>query len=232
MKVLIVTATKIESEKIIGHYNLTTKDELFYQNKEDSAAPKLLITGIGIVPTVYYLTKELQRKKYDVVINAGIAGAFTKEILIGEVISPIIEEFVDIGIETDEGFKTLFDCKLMDTYQFPFVMGKLLHSNKYLLEILKKQQIQLVRGVTVNKITGNKKEVNYMREHFHADVETMEGGAFFYTCLAEKVPFIEIRSISNYIGIRDKTQWNTPLAVKALYNKLIPLISSLHQSEF
>lgn len=230
MKVLIVTATKIESDKLIGHYNLTTKNEVFYRNKEKPETPDLLITGIGIVPTIYHLTKKLQKKSYDIIINAGIAGAFTKKILTGQVVCPVSEEFVDIGIETSNGFKTLFECNLMATNQFPFVDGKLLHNNGNIQKLIKQLQIQFVRAVTVNKTTGNESDVCFLRENFQAEIETMEGAAFFYTCLAEKVPFLQIRSISNYIGIRDKDQWNIPLAVKALYNKLIPLISCLQQN--
>ena len=39
-------------------------------------------------------------------------------------------------------------------------------------------------------------------------IESMEGAALHYVCLMEKIPFLQIRSISNYIGERDKKKWN------------------------
>jgi futalosine hydrolase len=35
----------------------------------------------------------------------------------------------------------------------------------------------------------------------------MEGAALHYTCLMEKIPFMQLRSISNYIAERDKSKW-------------------------
>ena len=57
----------------------------------------------------------------------------------------------------------------------------------------------------------------------------MEGAAFFYACLAEGVPFIEIRSVSNYVAERDKSQWNVPLAIQNLDKTLDHLLKDLSQ---
>ena len=47
-----------------------------------------------------------------------------------------------------------------------------------------------------------------------ADVETMEGAAFFETCLRHGVPFAEIRAVSNFTGERDHARWDIPLALR------------------
>ena len=49
-----------------------------------------------------------------------------------------------------------------------------------------------------------------------ADVESMEGAAFFEACLATGVPFAEIRAVSNAVGEEDRSRWNIPLALKNL----------------
>ena len=49
-----------------------------------------------------------------------------------------------------------------------------------------------------------------------ADVETMEGAAFFEACLAAGVPFAEIRAVSNAVGEEDRSRWDIPLALKNL----------------
>lgn len=55
----------------------------------------------------------------------------------------------------------------------------------------------------------------------------MEGAAFFYVCIQEKVPFIEIRSVSNEVGERDRTKWNIPLALDSLKEAMKNLFSAL-----
>lgn len=48
-----------------------------------------------------------------------------------------------------------------------------------------------------------------------AQIENMEGAAFFDVCLRERIPFWELRAISNTVG-EPFGQWNIPLATDAL----------------
>ena len=56
-----------------------------------------------------------------------------------------------------------------------------------------------------------------------ADVESMEGAAFFEACLAAGIPFAEIRSISNRVGEADRSRWDIPLALAKLQEALTVL---------
>ncbi len=49
----------------------------------------------------------------------------------------------------------------------------------------------------------------------------MEGAAFHYACLQENIPFLQLRSISNYVEVRDKSKWKIQLAIKELNDTLI-----------
>ena len=62
---------------------------------------------------------------------------------------------------------------------------------------------------------------------YQADLESMEGAAFFYSCLAAGVPFTEIRSVSNFVAERDKSHWNIPLAIQNLDKTLDHLLKEL-----
>jgi futalosine hydrolase len=57
----------------------------------------------------------------------------------------------------------------------------------------------------------------------------MEGAAFHYVCLLEKIPFLQLRSISNLIGERDKTKWKMEKAIQNLNENLISLLNKLCQ---
>jgi futalosine hydrolase len=55
----------------------------------------------------------------------------------------------------------------------------------------------------------------------------MEGAALHYVCLLEKIPFLQVRSISNYIGERNKKKWNIKESINNLNKELIRLLESL-----
>ena len=55
----------------------------------------------------------------------------------------------------------------------------------------------------------------------------MEGAAFFYVCLCENIPFLQIRAISNYVEQRNEKNWNIPLAIKNLCLTLIDFFSNV-----
>jgi futalosine hydrolase len=55
----------------------------------------------------------------------------------------------------------------------------------------------------------------------------MEGAALHYVGLQENIAFLQLRSVSNAIGVRDKTRWNIPLAIGRLNEQLIHLLQQL-----
>ena len=62
-------------------------------------------------------------------------------------------------------------------------------------------------------------------------VESMEGAALHYVCLMEKIPFLQIRSVSNVTGDRDKTRWKLKEAGKNLNEALVLLIQKLENAD-
>ena len=179
----------------------------------------ILITGIGTVFTVYQLTKTLNKNRYDFILNVGICGSFRKYIEIGEAVNIISEEFANLGIQSENDFKTLFDLNFIKKNQFPFTNGLLI--NNYNIDILK--DIKKVAGITVSSVSGNINQINQRIKKFNSDVETMEGAALFYVCLNERVPFMQLRTVSNYIEVRNKENWNIPKAISTLHKKIISL---------
>ena len=55
----------------------------------------------------------------------------------------------------------------------------------------------------------------------------MEGAAFHFVCLQQKIPFIQIRSISNSVGERDKSKWVIKEAVSNLNIELDKMINNI-----
>lgn len=209
MRILVVAATHMEIAPFIKMNNDT----------------EVLITGVGIPSTVYHLTKKLLQQKYNLVIQAGIAGSFSKKIKTGEVVAVEQDVFGDIGVEENKGFKTLFQLGFGDENEFPFKNGWLTNTS----DILQRPGLKKVKGVTVNKIHDRKKQVKQLKKIFSADIESMEGAAFHFVCLQHHVPFLQIRSISNKAGERDKTKWKIKEAIENLNRALIKLVDPINK---
>jgi len=184
------------------------------------------VTGIGVTATAYHITKLLLSESFDLAINIGIAGSFTDVYPIGEVVCPVKEYFGDSGVQTPAGFSSLFDEKLLSENTFPFVDGAL--KNNLSAELLEKiQTISRVTGLTVQMASGEQQRIDGLRQRFSAEIETMEGAAFFYVCLSQKIPFLALRAISNKVEVRDKSAWNIPLALQNLQNTLKQFLANL-----
>jgi futalosine hydrolase len=109
--------------------------------------------------------------------------------------------------------------------QFPFTKGWLVNKTG----ILKKIKLEKVKAISVNEITTSEQRIKLYRDAFKPVIESMEGAALHYTCLMEKIPFVQLRSVSNYIGERNKKKWNMKKSIANLNNELIGLIESLHE---
>ena len=128
----------------------------------------------------------------------------------------IAETTGDLGVEeTDGRFSDVFELNLLDVNQSPYINGRLYNTASSDSEFLAS-----VRGLTVNKVHGTAESIKKIIEKYQPDVESMEGAAFFFACLQAKVPFMEIRAISNFVEPRNKENWNIPLAIDNL-NKVV-----------
>jgi futalosine hydrolase len=213
MRILIVSATVFELQPLL--------DELGVKNgqavKHRSHEVHFLHTGVGMTQTAYALTKEL-RNSYNLVINAGIAGSFYRGIKVGEVVQVISDCIVELGAEDDEEFIPFKDLSLP---------GKNTFSNSSHLITATLDELKKVMGATVNKVHGNENSISLLLKRFDVEVETMEGAAMALVCEQEQVPYLQIRSISNYVTKRNRDAWDIPLAIKNLNTALLQLLNEI-----
>jgi len=223
MKHLIVSATSIEIEPLtreLGQGEKIVPHITRYRNGDHTI--DVLITGVGMVATSYLMTKALMLCSYDATINAGICGSFNTSLEIGEVVHVISDSFPELGAESAEKFLPLADLNLLNPNEFPYKEGILVNTNPYDCEVC--TGLKSVNGATVNTIRGNWDSILQRKERVRADVESMEGGAFFFVSLLEKTPCIQLRAVSNYVEPRNPSQWNVPLAIRNLNLVLVKLL--------
>lgn len=214
MKILVVAATEPEIQKL--------KSSLI---AEDLSKIDFLITGVGMVNTTFELTRCLLNNNYSYIINIGIAGSFDTEIKLGEVVWIRKELFSEMGAEDGDDFLSLIQLGLQNHDEFPFEWGEL--KAPLLPEINALAQLKQVRGITVNKVHGNEGSILKTKMQCSPQIESMEGAAVFYVALKMKVPFIQIRSISNYVEKRNRSAWKIKEAIDNLTDRTLMLIKEL-----
>jgi futalosine hydrolase len=226
MNILLVSATNNEIRPLTGTLTLTgEKNDGLTQYQFRDIFIDILVTGIGMTATAFHLGKQLSPKKYDLCINAGICGSYNPEIKIGDVIEVVEENFSEFGAEEADQFKSIFEIGLMDPDDPSFRHGKLFNPAQSKYNII--SGLLKVKGITASTIHSNESLIQKMKEQFGPDTESMEGAAFFYSCLLSGIPFYEIRSVSNYVGERDRKKWDIPLAVENLNSVLFNILEEL-----
>ncbi len=233
MKLLLVAATAFEVRPLAAKLPLISQEsEVLSTHLFNNSTVDILVTGVGMVLTSWHLGRLFAANHYDLAINAGIAGAFSTDIKIGTVVNVTEDCISELGAEDGEDFLTIFDLGLMDPNQHPYQEGKLINGSKVkskTVEVLKK-----VSGSTVNTIHQKQEDRFAGRQakgktERQVDVESMEGAAFLFGCLSEKIPCIQIRSVSNYVAVRDKSKWNIKLALDNLNKTLLEIIRDVSQ---
>jgi len=167
-----------------------------------------LITGVGILSTAIGLSKAFQKKNYAKAIQIGIAGAYKSS---GLQLEDIVEVKSDCLIELLPWEPNTF-----------FASGTLLQGNAI-----------PVKGATVSSCSRTE-EMGKARGKL-AQVETMEGAAFFAACKEYGMEAVQIRAISNYATKCEKEEWKIEGALMKLrdfYQKYISSQSSRSDPHF
>ena len=213
MKIIITSAT--EFEVAIAKQKIKSKK---------GVDVSFALTGVGMLATAINLSKIIYEQKPNFIIQAGIAGCFDLSIPLGKSVL-VEEEFLgDLGVEENGKWKDIFDLGLIKPNTKPFrkkgIINTAIKQYNYL-------DLPTVKSVTVNQISTNQNHIQKLIKKYNPIVETMEGAALHYVCTLYKIPYLQIRSISNYIGERDKSKWKTKLAIDNLTSTLKGVIAGL-----
>ena len=224
MDILIVSATSIEIESLLNNFTFKEQKNATLSNYSyRDFNIDVLVTGVGMASTAYCMGKVLQAYKYDLAINAGIAGCFDKNIPLGEVLNITSDCFPELGAEDGEYFLSLIDLKLLESDSFPYNNMELINESK--INSAYVNELKKVKGITVNTIHGMEDTITKVKTLFEPVTESMEGAAFMYACLMENIKHLQIRSVSNYVEKRNRASWNIPLALKNLNTTLINIFN-------
>jgi len=192
----------------------------------DPRRVRLVIGGVGMAAFSATLSRLLcgldGGSKPGMVILAGIVGAYpaaaTRRTLsasatpaanagsgleVGESVLVAAERVADLGALRGGRFEPLYTKE----YRCPYVKNF--------------PSFKAVSANTVNCAAA--------RGLAPAEVENMEGAAFFAICLEHGVPFLELRAISNLVG-DPPAVWDIPLATRNLASALERLLNEISSS--
>ncbi|HPW66223.1 MAG TPA: futalosine hydrolase [Salinivirgaceae bacterium] len=207
MTILIVAATFDEILLLVNTKQKQGKTLL----SSTIANVDILVTGIGIAATIFNLTKCLSKNRYDIILNAGICGSYNSDIELGSVVEVIEDCFSDRIVETESnviswleaGFN-VFDNSVEQTS----CLKPTFQTNT--------KQYRKVKAITSDTVHANKKTIDALKSRFNPDIESMEGAAVFYVCFSMGIKSMQLRAVSNMVGVRDKREWKTELAINNL----------------
>jgi futalosine hydrolase len=199
--ILVVTAVKAEKDAVLR--GLIDKKNI-----------EVIEVGVGQVEAAARTTVALSQQQYSIVINAGIAGGFVGKAEIGSTV--IADQIIaaDLGAESPEGFISLDDLG--------FGLSTIEVNKDNVNKVYKKALeagVNVHKGaiLTVSTVTGTSESaVSLERRIPTATAEAMEGFGVATAAKQFNVPMLEIRTISNKVGPRNKEEWKFKEALQAL----------------
>lgn len=180
----------------------------------DRADVRLLVTGIGVAEAATRVASALALQRFDLVVNAGIAGTFERSDRIGEGVI-VAEDVFELGRETGTlalpPGVSIVDRATSDTEIVRRLTGRGYRS---------------VRGITVSRVTTTAPTAERLRS-MGAQIETMEGFAVLRAAAIAGVRAVQVRGISNYAGTNCDAAWDFAAGRDAA----VELLSALLQIE-
>ena len=174
---------------------------------------EMLVTGVGPVEASAAVSRALAQSSYDLVVSAGIAGAFEGAAELGEGVV-VTDEMLELDLETGAPIALPDGAHVVNRAA----------SDLTLVDRLVELGFRAVRGVTVPRVTATDGTARRLAS-FGVGVETMEGFAVLRSAEIAGVPAIEVRGISNVVCDREKSRWDFAAGVRGVENILNALLS-------
>lgn len=230
MAVLLVAATRMEIEACLawaGHRHDAEEGRLLRPRLPYGHGSRggllAMVTGVGPLNAALSLGLALGRDGVDGVLNLGLAGSFDpKRLPLGELTVATSEAWPEYGLHGEAGLDPqglgfaqansrdgpIFGRMSLDPAGAATAMGLRLP-----------REWPAVAGVTVAGVSGCPSRAREVRQRHAPDglaVESMEGFALALGCLRAGLPFLEVRAVSNAVGLRPPVGWDMPGALAAL----------------
>ncbi|SCL24930.1 futalosine hydrolase [Micromonospora nigra] len=204
---LVVTAVPAEAEAV----------------RAGVSDPTVTVVPVGVGPAVagaatarLLALAEAAGRPYRGVVSAGVAGGFAGPVEVGGTVLGTHAVAADLGAESPDGFIPV------DELGMPAELlgaGRSIAADPHLLAALGTALPAATVGpvLTVSTVTGTVAGTTELRRrHPDAVAEAMEGYGVAVAAAQATVPFVELRTVSNPVGPRDRDAWRLREALAAL----------------
>ncbi len=207
MSLLLITAVEAEAEALKAVPDAT-----------------VIVSGIGRTNAAAATTQAiLEHGPFEAVCSIGIAGALPgSELELGETIVAEACIYAEEGLQTSDAF--------LDMHAMGFPLGDFTGNRVPVDErLLARLQGRVPSGLiaTVATCSGSDLQAQMISRRTRAIAEAMEGAAVVHAARRLGVRAIELRTISNTTGDRDRQQWDLAGALDAMARDLPPLLQDL-----
>jgi futalosine hydrolase len=200
-RILIMTAVAVERDAVL-------------RGLRDCDKFDVRLAGVGPASAAARTAFALTEADYGLVISAGIAGGFSGQAEIGSIV--VASEIVapDLGAQTADGFLSLDELG--------FGSARIAVDAKLTAKVTEALQaagltVYFAPVLSVSTATGTASLASDRAAQVPgATAEGMEGFGVATAAEARGIPILEIRTISNPVGPRDREAWRIKDALEAL----------------
>jgi futalosine hydrolase len=178
---------------------------------------EMLVTGVGPVEAACAVSRALAQGPYDLVVSAGIAGAFEGAADLGEGVV-VTDEMFELDLETGVPISLPDGASVINRAA----------SDLTLVDRLVELGFRAVRGLTVPRVTATDGSAARLAA-FGVGIETMEGFAVLRAAETAGVAAVEVRGISNIVCDRKNSRWDFAAGVRGaetILNALLSLVTA------
>ncbi len=192
-------------QKVLIATSVTAEQKAIQAGLGRDAQVDVMTIGVGPMSAAAYTAKALASKDYDLVISMGIAGGFKEKAAVESLVVADALIAADLGAESSDGFLPLDDLGFGSIYLRPDQeMVEQVVSTLFAAYPFVHQGAILTRAT----VTGTEQTASRLIKRYpDAVAEAMEGFGVGTAAKAFGVPFLEIRSISNEVGPRNREAW-------------------------
>ncbi|SHF13784.1 futalosine hydrolase [Seinonella peptonophila] len=199
--ILVVTAVSAEQEAVL--HGLGSASHI-----------DVIVGGVGSFSTAVKTTRKLSEQSYDLVISAGIAGGFADRAPVGSVAVANRIIAAELGAESEASFLPIEELgfgssviSMQDRILAPII--RKLHDSELVSQVGSILSVSTTTGTTNTATT-------LLQRYPDAIAEAMEGFGVAMAAHEFSIPVLEIRTISNVIGPRDRESWKIVEALNML----------------
>lgn len=227
----LVFATTRESRACLGSAQAGIREGQWAKIRVHDRPCLQVITGIGPINAALTMGKVLATfPRLRGVVNLGIGGSFDLDRAdLGEWAVATREIWPEIGIrqqgsvcartlgfpQAHVGQEAIWDRIHMD----PDVQARAMDVN------IPPTMVRLP-FITVAGVTATHKRALFLQTMYKGGIENMEGFSLALACATHPVPFLEIRTVSNKVGPRNKATWQFGKALDRLAQVLPALFAT------